>query len=98
MSTEDAVWTFMLDYQREHEMPPTMDEVVAAVDGLNWRSSAQYTLRNLMEEGRVQEVNDANYSRRHRAVHRPDRLTSMPDNPLGVTCTVVPAVRVKRED
>jgi len=95
MSTTDKVWTYMLDYQRENGMPPKMDEIVAAVDGLNWRSSAQYVLRNLMEDGRVRATDDANCSRRHRAVHRSDRLTPMPDNPLGVTCAMIPSVRVE---
>ena len=95
MSTNDEVWTFMLDYQRENGMPPTMDDIVAAVDGLNWRSSAQYALRNLTEEGRVQATSDPNCSRRHRAVHRSDRLSPMQESPLGATCTVVPSIRVE---
>ena len=92
--TTDQVWEFMIGYQRERGMPPTMDDIVMAVDSLNWRSSARYTLRNLIEEGRVVEVSDPNCSRRHRAVER-IRPVSPFDNGMGARCSIIPTVHVE---
>jgi len=76
--TNDQVWQFMISYQQQHGMPPTMDEIRGSVPGLGYRSSAQYALRGLVEQGKVVEAADPGSSRRHRAIEDPEPETIQP--------------------
>jgi len=68
MDNADKVWRFMLDHQEGEGRPPTMAEIQAGVEGLNYRSSVAYTLETLVGEGRVEETGDPGTACRHRAI------------------------------
>ena len=68
MRTADSVWMFMMEYQEQHGMPPTLDEISQNVNGLSYRSSAQFAVRALVSQGRVVVEATPGSSRRHRAV------------------------------
>lgn len=47
-----AVHQFMVDYQKTHHYPPTLDEIAVGI-GLAGRNSVFYILQPLLEEGLV---------------------------------------------
>jgi len=71
MDTKEAVYRFMLDYQHRKGAPPTLDEIQANVEGLNYRSSAKAAVKSLVAKGLVIVINDPGSSRRYRAVEEP---------------------------
>ena len=64
------VHTYMLNYQAVRGNPPTLAQIAEAVEDLNHRSSARYSVQMLMEYGLVVEEKGkwANHARRYRAV------------------------------
>ena len=67
---ERILWQFMIDYQAEHQMPPTLDEMTGCLDS-EYRSSAKHYVEKLVREGWAAEVADEGKSRRFRAVNAP---------------------------
>ena len=64
------VHTYMLNYQAVRGSPPTLAQIAEAVQTINHRSSARYSVQMLMEYGLVVEEKGkwANDARRYRAV------------------------------
>lgn len=71
MDTRDTVHKFMLEYQKERGKPPTLEDIMDDVDGLNFKSSARHTVESLIRDGRVAVSSDAGKSRRYQAVEPP---------------------------
>jgi len=64
-----SVYQFMVEYQQKNQMPPTLAEIVEAVDEINWRSSARHTILKLQEQGLVEECGEVGCARRYKAVN-----------------------------
>ena len=79
MSTRDTVHKFMLEYQDEHNKPPTMEDISNAVGALNFKSSARHTLETLVEDGRVKVDGTEGESRRYQAI-KPPIIAPLPSN------------------
>ena len=67
-SMNKKVHKFMISYQEQFGRSPTLSEIVDAIHGLNYRSSARYALEKLLAQGLVITVFPTNYGRRYRAV------------------------------
>ena len=57
----------MLDYQHSTGKAPTLHEIQQSVPGLNYRSSARYTIGCLMSKGRVSTAKKTYKHRRYKA-------------------------------
>ena len=78
---ERQVWKFMVDYQTEKGMPPTLDEISEILPN-QWRSSAKHYVEKLIAEGWVETVAEEGKSRRFRAVNAPSHLTGDPTDEI----------------
>lgn len=67
---ERIVWNFMISYQAEHQMPPTLDEISEVLPH-KYRSSAKHYVEILLKEWWAEEVAEEGKSRRYRAVNVP---------------------------
>jgi predicted transcriptional regulator len=77
------VHQYMLEHQVKHGHPPTLQQIVLAVDTVNRRSSARHAVRRLMEAGLV-VVESGKWSgtaRRYRAVDGERGLYSKDSQP-----------------
>lgn len=70
MQTAEALHGYMLQYQEEHHKPPTLDEIAAAMETLNYRSSARAAIERAIALGLVETDGDESSSRRYYAVDR----------------------------
>jgi len=68
VSTEDAVWKYMTEYQAANDRPPSMDEIKDHAVSLNYRSSVREALLSLHSKGLVKIVGEEGESRRHIAI------------------------------
>jgi len=66
--TSDKVHEFMLNYQAEHRRPPSLSEIAEAIPELRYRSSARYTVRTLVAQGKVMPTGPRRSSRRYVAI------------------------------
>lgn len=85
---ERQVWQFMIDYQEEHHMPPTLEEIAETLPS-QYRSSAKHYAEKLVEAGWVEEVAEEGKSRRYRATNAPTKLT---DNQDEIFTRIIPQV------
>jgi len=67
---ERTLWAFMVKYQEEHQMPPTLDEMTEVLSSEH-RSSAKHFVEKLIAAGWVVEVAEEGKSRRYRATNAP---------------------------
>lgn len=64
---ERQVHKFMVAYQAEHHMPPTLDEISEILPS-QYRSSAKHYLEKLISAGWAEEIAEEGKSRRVRAL------------------------------
>ena len=68
--TAEALHDYMLRYQAEHHKPPTLEEIAAAMETLNYRSSALAAIERAITLGLVASDGDESSSRRYYAIGR----------------------------
>lgn len=68
--TAEALHEYMLKYQEEHHKPPTLEEIAAALEPLNYRSSALAAVQRAVAMGLVVSDGDESSSRRYYAIDR----------------------------
>lgn len=86
--TAEALHDYMLRYQDEHHKPPTLEEIAAAMETLNYRSSALSAIERAITLGLVASDGDESSSRRYYAISRkeieesfnPTWIIVQPDN------------------
>ena len=78
---ERQAWAFMIKYQQENDMPPTLDEIAEILPS-KWRSSAKHYVEKLVAEGWVETVAEEGKSRRFRAVNAPMKLVGNPTDEI----------------
>jgi len=66
-STDENVLVFMQSFEREYGYPPTLQEIADAIETLNYRSSARYTIVKLVEAGAVYVIRDKRQRLRYSA-------------------------------
>lgn len=66
--THRDVYKFMMAYQGENGVPPTMREIQERIATLRYRSSVRHSIRLLMDMGLVEPQKPERHSRRYRAV------------------------------
>lgn len=68
MEDPSPAWAYMLAYQREHSVPPTLREMAEYLSNLNYRSSAREVIVTLLRNKLVVTTKPAGYARRYEAV------------------------------
>ena len=68
MDDPHPAWAYMLAYQREHSVPPTLREMAEHLSGLNHRSSVREVVVTLMKNELVVTVKPEGFARRYEAV------------------------------
>ena len=65
----NPAWAFMMAYQREHQVSPTLREMAEHLSTLNYRSSAREVIVALMRDKLVVATKPAGFARRYEAVY-----------------------------
>lgn len=71
-NTHLLLWEWMREYQNEHGMPPTLDEIRDSMDALSHRSSVRYILTRMKAMRMVELIREKGCARRYRAIGRKD--------------------------
>ena len=78
-NAQTRVYEFMRKFQAEHRgIPPTLDEIAAAI-GVNNRSSSKHYITRLIAAGLVKEMFEEGQPRRYVALGFDERRVEIPD-------------------